>query len=157
MTRVFDAPRSLVFAAWTDAEHLDRWAAAPMGFTVTTEESVIRAGGTFRLTMHAPDGSDHRLQGVYKEVTPPERLVFTHCWVDADGKPGPETLVTMTFADRGDRTELTLRQTGFKSVESRDGHNVGWTSTFDRLAQYLADRDTARSTSTSTSSSPIQS
>lgn len=138
MTRVFDAPRALVFSAWTETEHLERWQNAPMGFTVTIEKSDIRPGGSFRVCMHAPDGTDHWLQGVYREVVPPERLVFTHSWTDASGNPGKETLVTITFADRGGKTELTLRQTGLASVASRDGHREGWNSTFNRLAGYLA-------------------
>lgn len=137
MTRVFDAPRDLVFKAWTEPEHLERWQGAPRGFTVPTHEADIRPGGTYRVCMRSPEGVDHWLQGVYREVVEPERLVFTHVWLDAAGNPGKETLVTITFADRGGKTELTLRQTGFKSVGSRDGHNEGWTSTFDRLAEYL--------------------
>lgn len=139
MTRVFDAPRSLVFAAWTENEHLARWQMAPIGHTVTTEKSDIRTGGSFSICMHGPDGIDRWLKGDYREVVPPERLVFTHCWLGADGKPDKETLVTIIFAARGNQTELTLHQTGFVSSASRDGHNDGWNSAFDRLASYLAD------------------
>jgi uncharacterized protein YndB with AHSA1/START domain len=138
MTRTFDAPRSLVFEAWTERRHLEHWQGAPQGFTVTTEEADIRPGGRFRICMRSPEGVDHWLQGVYREVVAPERLVFTHTWLDAERKPGTETLVTITFAERGGKTELTLRQTGFKSEESRAGHEGGWASTFDRLAEYLA-------------------
>ena len=138
ITRLFDAPRSLVFAAWTESEHLERWQNAPQGFTITTHESDIRTGGGFRICMRSPDGTEHWLQGKYLEVIAPERLVFTHAWLNAEGKPGPETLVTITLTERGNQTELTLRQTGFKSIEARDGHNLGWTSTFDRLAEYLS-------------------
>ena len=140
--RVFDAPRSLVFAAWTESEHLKHWEGAPVGFTVTTEESDIRPGGRFRVCMRAPDGVDHWLQGVYTEVVPPERLAFTHTWLRRDGTPGVETLVTITFVARGSKTELTLRQTGFDSVASHAGHTHGWNSTFDRLAGYLTHLDT---------------
>lgn len=138
ISHVFDAPRELVFAAWTERRHLEQWQGGPEGFTVTVQESDIRPDGAFRICMHAPDGTDHRLEGVYREVVAPERLVFTHAWLDATGKPGPETLVTITFAERGDRTELTLRQTGFASTASRDGHREGWTSTFTNLARYLS-------------------
>src|SRR5271170_2119819 len=134
ITRVFDAPRQLVFDAWTKPEHLARWQGAPEGFTVTTHEVELRPGGAYRLCMRSPEGVDHWLQGVYREIVAPERLVFTHVWLDAQGKPGKETLVTITFVERGGKTELTLHQTGFKSVESRDGHKEGWTSTLDRLA-----------------------
>ena len=138
MTRLFDAPRELVFQAWTDPEHLRRWENAPIGFTVTTEKSDIRPGGEFKVCMRSPEGVDHWLQGVYKEVVPPSRLSFTHTWLRADGSPGVETFVTLTFAERGNMTELTLHQTGFDTTSSRDGHNRGWDSTFDRLAGYLA-------------------
>jgi uncharacterized protein YndB with AHSA1/START domain len=139
MSYIFDAPRSLVYEAWTEKEHLERWQGAPEGFTVTFNEVDLRPGGGFKVCMRSPEGVDHWLQGVYREVVPPERLVFTHGWLDAAGKPGRETLVTITFAERGAKTELTLRQTGFKSVESRDGHSEGWASTFRRLAQYLSE------------------
>jgi uncharacterized protein YndB with AHSA1/START domain len=138
ITRVFDAPRSLVFKCWTEPEHLERWQGAPRGFTVTTHERDLRPGGAYRVCMRSPEGKDHWLQGVYREIVEPERLVFTHVWLDAAGNPGKETLVTLTFTERGGKTELTLHQTGFKSVASRDGHKEGWTSTLDRLAEYLA-------------------
>lgn len=137
MTRVLNAPRALVFAAFTEREHLERWQGAPEGMTVTVEESDIRPGGRYRICMHAPDGTEHWLEGVYREVVPPERLVFTHSWLDARMQPTIETLVTITFAERGGKTELTLRQTGLASPASRDGHEAGWTSTFNRLQDYL--------------------
>ena len=137
MTRTFDAPRTLVYEAWTERQHLERWQGAPQGFTVTTEQSDIRPGGAFRICMRSPEGVDHWLQGVYREVVAPERLVFTHTWLDAERKPTTETLVTITFAERGGKTDLTLSQSGFKSEESRAGHEGGWASTFDRLAEYL--------------------
>ena len=138
ITRLFDAPRSLVFDAWTKPEHLEHWQGAPRGFTVTAHDVDLRPGGAFRICMRSPEGVDHWLQGVYREIVKPERLVFTHVWLDAQGRPGKETVVTITLTERGGKTELTLLQTGFGSVESRDGHKEGWNSTFDRLAEYLA-------------------
>jgi uncharacterized protein YndB with AHSA1/START domain len=137
--RTFRAPRELVFAAWTDPKHLEHWQGAPKGMTVTPYESDIRSGGRYRISMRASDGSEHWLQGVYREVVPPERLVFTHTWLDAGGKPQKETLVTVTLEDRGGITELTLRQTGFSSTASRDGHESGWSSALELLAEYLAE------------------
>jgi uncharacterized protein YndB with AHSA1/START domain len=137
ITRIFDAPRDLVFAAWTEQQHLDRWQNAPQGFTVTVQESDIRTGGRFRICMRSPEGTDHWLHGEYREVVPPERLVFTHTWLGADGKSGSETLVTITFAERNRKTELTLLHSGFKSKESSQGHAHGWNSTLARLTQYL--------------------
>ena len=139
ITRTFDAPRRLVFEAWTAPEHLERWQGAPEGFTVTAHEVDFRPGGTYRLCMRSAEGVDHWLTGVYREIIEPERLVFTHAWLDGAGKRGVETLVTIVFAERHGKTTITLRQTGFTSVESHNGHNVGWTSTFDRLAQYLVE------------------
>jgi len=137
ITRVFDAPRELVFECWTEPEHLRHWQGAPRGFTVTSSESDIRPGGFFRICMRSPEGADHWLEGGYREIMKPERLVFTHIWLDANRKPGRETLVTITLAERGGKTELTLRQSGFASVEARDGHKHGWSSALDVLADYL--------------------
>ncbi len=87
--------------------------------------------------MRSPEGVDHWLQGSYREILRPERLVFSHAWLDAAGKPTQETLVTVTSVERGKKTEMTLRQSGFKSDEARDGHRMGWTSAFDVLSEYL--------------------
>jgi uncharacterized protein YndB with AHSA1/START domain len=138
ITRLLAAPRDLVYAAWTEPEHLEKWQNAPQEMIVTVEKSDIRTGGEFRIMMREPNGTEHRLQGEYLEVVTPERLVFTHTWLSVEGKPGPETLVTITFTERDGQTEITLRQTGFKSAEARDGHSFGWTSTFDRLTEYLS-------------------
>ena len=137
ITRLFDAPRELVFECWTRPEHLQHWQGAPRGFTVTSQESDIRPGGFFRICMRSAEGVDRCLQGGYREIAKPERLVFTHAWLDANQRTGKETLVTITLAERDGKTELTLRQTGFLSVESRDGHKYGWTSALDVLADYL--------------------
>jgi uncharacterized protein YndB with AHSA1/START domain len=137
VTRLFDASRDLVFECWTTPEHLRHWQGAPRGFTVTSSESDIRPGGFFRICMRSPDGMDHWLEGHYREIAKPERLVFTHVWLDASRKPGKETLVAITFAERDGSTELILRQTGFPSLESRDGHKFGWSSALDVLVDYL--------------------
>ena len=136
ITRVFDAPRELVWRAWTVHEHLVRWS-APHGFTIPESESKgeVRPGGHWRSCMISPDGVEHRLGGVYREVVPVERLSFTHAWEGEDGRPGHETLVSVTFAADGEgKTRMTFRQTGFKSDASRNGHREGWEESFDRLA-----------------------
>ena len=137
INRTFRARRALVFACWVEQEYKEQWQGAPEGFTVTFAEADIRVGGSFKLCMRSPEGVDHWLQGRYLRVVKPELLEFTHCWLDSDGQPGQETLVTITFADRGKGTELTLRQRGFSSAGSRNGHELGWTSTLDRLTTYL--------------------
>jgi uncharacterized protein YndB with AHSA1/START domain len=129
--------RVLVFDCWTDPEHLRHWQGAPRGFTVTSHETDIRPGGFFRICMRSPEGVENWLEGGYREMVKPERLVITHRWLDADRKPGKETLVTITLVERDGQTELTLRQSGFESVESRDGHKFGWTSALGVLADYL--------------------
>jgi uncharacterized protein YndB with AHSA1/START domain len=98
----------------------------------------VRTGGAFRVCMRAPGGTEYWKQGVYREVAEPERLVFTFAWEDAEGKPGHETVVTVTFAEHGAKTRLTLHQAVFETVAARDSHQAGWTSTMERLAGYLA-------------------
>jgi uncharacterized protein YndB with AHSA1/START domain len=139
ITRFFDAPRDLVFKAWTDPEHLVRWW-GPKGFTSTMIGKIdLRPGAPYRIHMRGPDGDDHWSQGVYREIVEPERLVFAGYWADAEGKPkGPESTVTVTFEDLSGKTRLTLRQRVFESLTARDAHRGGWTSSFERLAEYLA-------------------
>ena len=136
MTRVFDAPRSLVFQAWTRKEHIDRWL-APRGFTIPSSEGDLRPGGRWRCCMVSPQGVEHWLSGTYREIVENELLIFTHAW-EEDGKRGHETLVTVRFADHGGKTRVTFQQGTFASVESRDGHAGGWGECLDILADYLA-------------------
>jgi len=135
--RSFDAPRTLVFKAWTEPQHLAQWS-CPRGFTLTDNRGDLHVGGAFSATMRSPEGTDHRLQGVYREIVPPERLVFTHGWLEPSGVPGPQTLVTVTLEERNGRTEMTFQQGIFESEASRDGHREGWNSCFELLAQLLA-------------------
>jgi uncharacterized protein YndB with AHSA1/START domain len=139
ITRVFDAPRELVFKMWTENEHMVRWL-CPRGFTATRIiANDPRPGGAFRFYMRDPDGGDHWQQGVYRELVPPERLVRTFVWTDADGNPTrPETLLTVTFEEVGGKTRLTLHQAVFESVTARDLHGDGWGQSLDRLAEHLA-------------------
>jgi uncharacterized protein YndB with AHSA1/START domain len=133
--RVFDAPRDLVWTMWT--ERMGEWS-APKGFTMPVSEGDLRPGGAWRACMIKPDGKELWLGGVYKEIVAPERLVFTHAWDGPDGKPGPETLVTVTLKERGGKTEMHFVQSGFDSAESRNGHDEGWTECFDILDEILA-------------------
>jgi uncharacterized protein YndB with AHSA1/START domain len=134
ITRVFDAPRDLVFKAWTEPERLAHWW-GPEGFTLPLLEIDMRPGGAWRACMRAPDGTNFAQHGVCRELVPPERLSFTSIW---DSDPEHEMLVTVDFTERGKKTEITLRQRLFKSVESRDSHRSGWSSSFNRLAAHLA-------------------
>lgn len=137
ITRILDAPRDVVFRAWTEPDRVARWW-GPQGFVTTYCDMDIRPGGAFRVCMRSPAGAEHWKQGIYREIVAPERLVFTFAWEDAEGKPGHQTLVTVTLADRGGRTELTLHQAIFETAPARDDHRRGWTSTLQRFAEYLA-------------------
>jgi uncharacterized protein YndB with AHSA1/START domain len=137
ITRIFDAPRDVVFQAWTEPGRVARWW-GPQGFVTTYCDMDIRPGGGFRVCMRSREGAEHWKQGVYREVVEPERLVFTFAWEDAEGKPGHQTLVTVSFAEEGAKTKLTLHQAVFETVARRDEHQRGWTSTLERFAEYLA-------------------
>ena len=134
ITRVFDAPRDLVWRAWSEREHATQW--GPRGFTTPEREMDLRPGGAWHARMISPDGKEYRQHGTVLDVVPLERLVFTFVW---DASPEEEMLITVTLADRGERTEMTFRQTGFVTVASRDGHEGGWNEAFDELAGVVRD------------------
>jgi uncharacterized protein YndB with AHSA1/START domain len=138
ITRTLDAPRELVWQAWTDPKHLSRWW-GPRGFTASLWEADLRPGGAYRFAMRSDDGIEARNRGVYREVLPPHRLVFEGGWTDAVGNyTSPIMTTVITLEDLGGKTRLTLRGTGFASVLERDRHNGGWSSSLDALADYLA-------------------
>jgi uncharacterized protein YndB with AHSA1/START domain len=149
ITRTFDAPRKLVFQAWTDPEHLKRWH-APQGCTIEFAALDLRQGGTFHSCIRTPDGHDCWCKGVYLEVVPPERLVYSIALADehgnlvdsADGGKDldwpQETTVTVTFAEHGAQTKLTLHQTVSEELAKRTGAYPSWLQMFDRLAEDLA-------------------
>src|SRR5947209_6323582 len=121
ITRVFDAPRALVFKAWTDPDRLMRWW-GPKGFTTTSCRMDLRMGGAWRITMRSPEGREDRQQGVFREIVEPDRIVFTYTFEDAAGKLGHQTIVTVTFVEHDGKTTLTLRQGVFESVAMCDDH-----------------------------------
>jgi len=138
ITRLFNAPPASVFKAWTDPAIAKTWM-GPRGFTATHSEGELRPGGAWRACLRRDaDGKELWQGGVYREIVVPERLVFTFAWDDENGQPGHETLVTITFAAEHGRTRMTFRQATFDSIGQRDGHQGGWTSTFERLAEHLA-------------------
>jgi len=141
ITRTFNAPRDLVFKAWTEPHHLMRWW-GPKHFTTPVFELDFRPGGAFRFCMRSPDGQDHWARGVYREIDPPERIVFTAAALEhKDGPPRLEGVTTVTFADEGGKTKITLRATAVPLSESGrgavDGMEQGWTETIERLGEYL--------------------
>ncbi len=149
ITRVFDAPRELVFKAWTEPERLMRWW-GPKGFTTPFCTVDLRAGGIFHYCMRSPEGRDFWGKGVYREIVAPERIVYLDSFADETGNTveparygmSPEhpveTLVTVTFTERDGKTEVTLRHGIPESVPERSGALQGWTEMFERLADELA-------------------
>lgn len=140
ISRVFDAPRALVFKAWTDPHHVAQWW-GPNGFTNTVYEMDVRPGGVWRYVMHGPDGVDYKNKVVFAEVVEPERLVYTHG--DDDGGESEPFHVTVTFAEQDGKTTLTMRSR-FASVAERDrvvkefGAIEGANQMLGRLADHLA-------------------
>jgi uncharacterized protein YndB with AHSA1/START domain len=137
MTRVFEAPRHLVFEAWTRPEHVNSWW-GPRTTTLPVCEIDLRPGGAWRYVVRDTDGNEYGFRGVYREVEPPARLVYTDSF---DGMPGHESLVTITFDERDGRTTLTST-TLYQSVEDRDavleiGMTQGAAESMDRLAEHL--------------------
>jgi uncharacterized protein YndB with AHSA1/START domain len=137
ITRVFDAPRALVFKAWTNPEHLVRWW-GPHGFTVLKCEMDSRVGGGWYIRMRSAQGREDRQRGVFREIVAPERLVFTYAFEDEVGKRGHETIVTVTFTDDAGKTRLTVHQAIFESDEMRNDHVRGWGETLERLTDYVS-------------------
>ena len=133
LTRHFDAPPARVFEAWLDKSWSD-WVGPP---GVKGEIAILepRVGGRYRIVMHRPDGSTLTVAGLYKEITHFSRIVMSWKWEHEDA----DTLLTLTFRKASGGTELTLRHEGFAAVERRDGHNIGWTGTLDKLAEFLRD------------------
>lgn len=139
ITRMFNAPRALVFRVWTMPEHVAQWW-GPRGFTITTQEMDARPGGVWRFTMHGPDGTDYPSRIAYKEVVEPERLVFLYD--DDNGDDSGQFLVTVSFEEQGGQTQIDMRM-AFRTKEALDlvieqhGAVEGNKQTMDRLEQYL--------------------
>jgi uncharacterized protein YndB with AHSA1/START domain len=145
LTRVFAAPRELVFKAWTEADPFKQWfgAAACDGGALQSVKVDARVGGKYRLQVRRADGEFFTTVGIYREVKPPERLVFT--WqFEKDGSgdeygevESPEMLVTLEFRAHGKQTEMILTHEKFASGESRSRHEQGWTRCLDSLGKFI--------------------
>ena len=148
ITRVFDAPRELVWKAWTDPEHASRWW-GPKGYTAPVCKIDFRVGGKYLFCMRSPDGKDFWSTGTYREIIHPEKIVMTDSFADSEGNvihaseigmPGEwplELQVTITFEDLGDgKTKLTLHQAGLPD-QVREMTGTGWNESFDKLAESL--------------------
>lgn len=136
LTRTFKAPVERVYAAWTDPEKMRRWF-APGDMTVPAAEAEVRVGGRYRVQMQGGDCEFNTTGGVYREVIPNRRLVFTWQWEGTD----LETLVTLEFRSlSANETELTLIHEGFDNEATRDKHGQGWDGCLANLASFLESR-----------------
>jgi uncharacterized protein YndB with AHSA1/START domain len=139
-TRVFDAPRALVFEVWTNPKHLAQWW-GPNGFTTTTSAFDARVGGVWRFVMHGPDGRDYQNRITFDEIVKPERLVYHHGGGE-DVEP-VQFKVSVIFEELGGKTKLTMRML-FPSAAERErvikeyGADKGLVQTLSRLAEHLA-------------------
>ena len=137
LTRTFKAPREKVFRAWTVPEEIVKWW-GPEGCSSPGAEIDLRDGGRYRIAMTTPEQKEFYSFGEYREVAPPEKLVFTWIWEGPPEMAGVETLMTLEFAEKGDETELTLTHERFPTEQDKKNHEWGWNSCFDCLEKALA-------------------
>lgn len=141
LTRVFDAPRDLVWRMWTDPAHMARWW-GPHGFTNPVCEMDVRRGGTLRIDMRAPDGAVYPMTGTFVEVVPRERLVFIAFAQDSDGTTALECPTTVTFADADGKTRVTVHAHAVGLTAAAPGMlagmDAGWSQSLDKLAAAIA-------------------
>lgn len=154
ITRIFNAPRKLVWKAWTEPEHFMHWW-GPKNFTCPVCKIDFRVGGKYLYCMRgvvSPDGklADYWSTGVYREIVPMERIVYTDSFADEKGNVVPashygmpgdnwelECMVTITFEDLGGKTKMTLRHVGIPAGTMSDMTNAGWNESFDKLGESL--------------------
>ena len=148
ITRVFDAPRELVWNAWIDPEHFKRWW-GPKDYSCPFCQMELRVGGKYLNCMRSPEGQDFWSTGVYREIVPLERIVYTDSFADAEGNVVPAThygmrpdfplemLVTVTFEEQDGKTKMTLMHTGLPTGPDSEGAQQGWNESFDKLAESL--------------------
>jgi uncharacterized protein YndB with AHSA1/START domain len=146
-TRVLDAPRELVWRAWTEPERFRRWW-GPRGYTAPVTRTDPRVGGRFLWGMRPPDGRAFYITGVFREIVAPEWFMVTKSFADADGTPVPaseygvpgdwpdETVLSVTLEERGGRTRMTVREEGVPEV-MRGPNEQGMGEALDKLAEYL--------------------
>lgn len=139
--RVFQAPRQQVFAAWTKPDLLKQWFRPGGGFSVTFAEVDLHLGGKYRLGLLPPDEAQAiAVSGEYREIKPPEKLVFTWAW-ESDDPEEEETLVTVEFFDRGGHTELVLTHERFPNLDVRDQHVLGWEGCLSGLIDFFDQKE----------------
>ncbi|GEM_PF-276487 len=149
IARIFDAPRELVWKAWTDPEMLKKWW-GPKGFTTPFSKMDMREGGTYLNCMRSPEGKDYWSTGIYRKIVPQERLVFSDSFADEKGNVVPATyydmnanfplemMVTVTFEEIEGKTKFILKHAGIPAGKDHDECKEGWNQSFDKLEQELA-------------------
>ncbi len=149
ITRVFAAPKEVVWRAWTDPEYVRRWW-GPKEFTAPYANIDLRVGGSYLYCKRSPDGKEYWSTGKYKEITPNERIVATDSFSDSAGNIIPaafygmkgiwpkELVVTVTFEEQDGQTKLTLRHSGFPTDGDAAMTREGWSTSLDKLADELA-------------------
>lgn len=148
ITRILDAPRELLWKAWTDPEMIKKWW-GPKNFTAPVIKVDLRVGGKYLYCMRSPEGQDFWSTGVYHEIVPMERIVCTDSFADEKGNVMPashygmagdwpsELVVTVTFEDHDGKTKMTLKHVGLPAGTMSDLTSAGWNESFDRLADSL--------------------
>ena len=148
ITRLFDAPRELVWQAWTDPNHFMLWW-GPKNYACPICEMDLRVGGKYLYCMRSSEGKDYWGTGVFREIIPMERIAFTDSFADEQGNVVPAThygmspdfpvemLVTVTFEDQDGKTKMTLQHTGLPAGPDAEGTHQGWSESFDKLAESL--------------------
>ena len=134
LSRFFQAPRELVYSAWIEPAKMLRWY-GPAGAQTLKAESDPRVGGRYRVLMRTPDGNEHDVSGVFREVAPYEKLVFTWTWTST---PERESLVTVQLSSEGSGTRMSFKHEKFFDELDRDNHAQGWGGAFDNLEKSLA-------------------
>jgi uncharacterized protein YndB with AHSA1/START domain len=133
LKRRFNAPAEKVYAAWTQPAQIAQWFGPDAG-GVSHAEADVRTGGRYTVIFQTEDGEEHHVSGVYREVVPNRRLVFTWAWRST---PERESLVTIVFKAVDSGTELDFRHEQFFDEAARDGHRRGWSAALDKLEAYL--------------------
>lgn len=133
--RTFQAPRDRVFRAWTNAQELARWFAPSAEYSTKVPELDLKVGGKYKVEMRHKDGNVHTVEGTYREIKPPEKIVFTWRWESDAGLN--ESLVTIEFLDQGSSTEILLTHMQLPSIEEREKHAHGWNGCLEQLARFV--------------------
>ena len=138
LKRHYPVPVEKVFRAWTDPQALKLWFGPSDDGKILVSETDLKVGGRYRIVMQMPGGEEHRVGGVYREIVPNEKLVFTWAW---ESTPERESLVTVQLKGAGGGTDMLLTHQHFFDEPARDRHQQGWTQVAERLGRYLSRQD----------------